>query len=47
VSFGGLFMRSFLLAAGIAIPFVYFASLFVVGALTPGFGHGAEPRRQT
>ncbi|GAN00536.1 hypothetical protein U91I_04202 [alpha proteobacterium U9-1i] len=34
-------MRTFLLAAGIAIPFVYFANLFGVGAITPGFDQGA------
>lgn len=35
-------MRTFLLAAGVAIPFVYFATLFGVGALTPGFDHGSQ-----
>lgn len=35
-------MRAILLAAGVAIPFVYFATLFGVGAVTPGFDHGAQ-----
>jgi hypothetical protein len=34
-------MRNLLLMAGIAIPVVYFANLFGVGAVTPGFNHGA------
>jgi len=34
-------MRAVLLAAGIAIPVLYFANLIGVGALTPRFDHGA------
>lgn len=34
-------MRTVLLAAGIAIPAVYFANLFGVGAITPGFDQGS------
>lgn len=35
-------MRNILLAAGIAIPFIYCATLFGVGAITPGFDHGSQ-----
>jgi|CXWL01.1.fsa_nt_gi hypothetical membrane protein len=31
--------RSILLAFGVAIPFLYFANLFGIGAITPGFDH--------
>ncbi len=34
-------MHRVLLAAGVAIPFVYFANLFGVGAITPLFDHGS------
>lgn len=34
-------MHRILLAAGVAIPFVYFANLFGVGAITPLFDHGS------
>jgi hypothetical membrane protein len=35
-------MRTVLLAAGIAIPFLYFANLFGIAAMTPGFDHGSQ-----
>lgn len=35
-------MRTLLLAAGVAIPFLYFATVFGVGAMTPSFDHGAQ-----
>jgi hypothetical protein len=35
-------MIRYLLACGVAVPFVYFANLFVAGWMTPGFDHGAQ-----
>ncbi|MGH6950080.1 MAG: hypothetical protein ACREH4_04365, partial [Vitreimonas sp.] len=34
-------MRNILLLAGVTIPAIYFANLFGVGAVTPGFDHGS------